>query len=115
MPRPKALRGGTGREGARSELASGAATGPGGRSAPAPDSTQARDLSAGRSAPAPDSFEARDLSADGPLVRIPHVVGGVARRLEPHQPLVDGEDRVRRPEVDPRELVVHDRGRFGID
>src|SRR3954451_10629141 len=50
-----------------------------------------------------------------PLVGIPHVVRGVARRLEPDQLLAHREDRVRRPEAEPRQLVVHDLRRLGVD
>src|SRR5689334_11654185 len=57
----------------------------------------------------------RTSAGHRPLVGVPHVVGRVARRLEPDQLLADREDRVRRPEAQPRELVVHDLGRLGVD
>src|SRR5688500_14647046 len=50
-----------------------------------------------------------------PFIGVPHVVRGVARRLEPDQLLAVCEDRVRGPEEDPRQLVVHDGGSFGVD
>src|SRR5262245_59701969 len=59
--------------------------------------------------------EGRTSAGHRPLVGVPHVMGGVARRLEPDQLLADREDRVRRPYAEPRELVVHDLRGLGVD